>query len=54
MRGPAGPERVDYGRVAKIMREAGYAGYLSVEYEDADDPREAVPAFVETLRQALR
>jgi sugar phosphate isomerase/epimerase len=54
MRGPSGPERVDYRRVAKLMQDAGYAGYLSVEYEDADDPREAVPAFVETLREAVR
>lgn len=52
--GTAGPERVDYRRVAKIMREAGYRGYLSIEYEDAEDPRAAVPAFVETLKAALR
>jgi len=54
MRGPSGPERVDYRRVAKIMQGVGYAGYLSVEYEDADDPRRAVPEFVETLKQAVR
>lgn len=54
MRGPSGPERVDYARVAQVMREAGYTGYLSVEYEDAEDPREAVPQFVETLKQAVR
>jgi sugar phosphate isomerase/epimerase len=53
MRGPAGPEQVDYARVARIMREVGYQGYLSIEYEDAEDPRQAVPAFVATLRRAL-
>lgn len=54
MRGPSGPERVDYGRVIQIMRDAGYRGYLSIEYEDAEDPRRAVPEFVKTLRQALQ
>ena len=53
MRGPSGPEPVDYARVAEIMRRVGYAGYFSIEYEDRDDPRAAVPEFVQHLRQAL-
>jgi sugar phosphate isomerase/epimerase len=45
---------VDYARVADILRRTNYAGYLSVEYEDAEDPRTAVPAFVEYLKQCCR
>lgn len=53
-RGPSGPEPVDYARVAEILRRAGYAGYLSVEYEDKDDPRTAVPEFVAYLQRVVR
>ena len=53
-RGPSGPERVDYVRVAEIMRGVGYSGYLSVEYEDRDDPRQAVPEFVAYLQRVAR
>jgi sugar phosphate isomerase/epimerase len=54
LHGAAGPERVDYARVAQIMRDAGYRGYFSIEYEDADDPRRAVPEFVAYLKESLR
>jgi sugar phosphate isomerase/epimerase len=50
MRGPSGPEPVDYARVVDVMRRVGYAGYMSIEYEDRDDPRTAVPEFVQYLR----
>jgi sugar phosphate isomerase/epimerase len=52
----SGDERVavDYGRIAEIMRRNHYPGYISVEYEDAEDPRSAVPAFVETLKRCCR
>jgi sugar phosphate isomerase/epimerase len=53
-RGPSGPEPVDYARVADIMRRVGYTGYFSIEYEDRDDPRTAVPEFVQYLQQATR
>jgi sugar phosphate isomerase/epimerase len=51
MRGPSGPEPVDHARVVEIMRGVGYTGYFSIEYEDRDDPRTAVPEFVQYLRQ---
>lgn len=54
MRGPGGPEAVDYARVIEIMRRVGYAGYLSIEYEDRDDPRTAVPEFAASLQRALQ
>lgn len=46
--------RVDYGRALPILAAAGYRGYLSIEYEEPQDPRTGVPAFAEELREVLR
>jgi sugar phosphate isomerase/epimerase len=54
MRAGEGHVEVDYARVAEILRRSDYAGYISIEYEDAEDPRTAVPAFVEYLKQCVR
>jgi sugar phosphate isomerase/epimerase len=53
MHSPAGPQAVDYAQVIKVMCDVGYKGYLSIEYEDADDPRHAVPEFVQYLKRCL-
>ncbi len=47
------PQKVDYGLVRRVMDEAGYKGYLNIEYEEPEDPREGVPAFVEELKGIL-
>lgn len=52
--GAAGPELVDYQRVIAILHNAGYAGYLNIEYEEKPDPRIAVPEFVTLLKGILR
>jgi L-ribulose-5-phosphate 3-epimerase len=44
---------LDYGRIARIMRDAGYAGYVSLEFEGKDDPRTAVPKSLALLRKAF-
>ncbi len=53
----SGPDKVkrpaDFARIAKILRDVGYRGYVVLEYEEAGDPREVCPAFVEKLRQAF-
>jgi sugar phosphate isomerase/epimerase len=51
-----GEERgeVDYRRVRGIMEEAGYRGYLSIEYEETEDPAVAVPRFAAHLRDVFR
>ncbi len=43
----------DFSRLAKILGDAGYRGYIVLEYEERDDPREACPRFVEKLRGAF-
>lgn len=46
-------EYVDYRRVAHIMREAGYRGYLAIEYEELEEPRAGVSRFAAYLRGCL-
>jgi len=52
--GDSGMVEVDYRRASDIMRAAGYRGYISIEYEGQDPAAEAVPRFVEYLKQAIR
>jgi hypothetical protein len=43
----------DFARLATILREAGYRGYIVLEYEEKGDPREECPKFIEQLREAF-
>lgn len=43
----------DFGRLAKILAEAGYRGYIVLEYEESEDPRHACPQYIEQLREAF-
>jgi len=45
-------EEADYPRLVGILRQAGYRGYLTLEYEAAEDPATAVPRHLEALRRA--
>lgn len=42
---------LDYPRIGKIMRDAGYRGYISLEFEGKADPEEAVPKSLALLRE---
>ena len=44
---------LDYDRIAKIIRTAGYRGYISLEFEGKEDPRTAVPKSLALLRKAF-
>jgi sugar phosphate isomerase/epimerase len=44
---------LDYDRIAKIMREADYRGWISLEFEGKDDPRTGVPRSLALLRKAF-
>ncbi|MCS7091570.1 MAG: sugar phosphate isomerase/epimerase [Limisphaera sp.] len=45
---------LDYGRIAGILEEAGYTGYISLEMEGKEDPETAVPKSLALLRRAFR
>ena len=44
---------LDYPRIAKIMRESGYEGYVSLEFEGKEDPLTAIPKSLTLLRSAF-
>jgi sugar phosphate isomerase/epimerase len=43
----------DFKRLAKILRDAGYRGYIVLEYEESDDPRAACPKYIDRIREAF-
>jgi sugar phosphate isomerase/epimerase len=47
------PESMDYRRLIRLLTAAGYRGYLSLEYEEAEDPRAACPRHVRELRATI-
>lgn len=53
--GPDGKQRVDadYPRIVKVLREANYRGYLSLEYEGKEDPMTGVPKVLRKIRDAM-
>jgi len=44
---------IDYKRIAKLLADAGYSGYVALEMEGKEDPDKAVPASVAMLRKAF-
>jgi len=48
-----GREEADFNRIADVLRESGYRGYLALEYEGKEDPMTAVPKYLDKLRKAI-
>lgn len=44
---------LDYQRIATMMHEHGYRGYVSLEFEGKEDPATAVPKSLALLREAF-
>ncbi len=44
---------IDYGRVAAILRQAGFRGWISLEFEGKEDASTGVPKSLELLRGRL-
>lgn len=45
---------LDYKRIARIFRDAGYTGYVALEFEGKQDPNIAVPKSIKMLRSAFK
>jgi sugar phosphate isomerase/epimerase len=45
--------QIDYDRIAQILRDAKYHGYISLEFEGKEDYRTAVPQSLALLRKAF-
>lgn len=46
-------ERADFKRLARILKTAGYRGYVVLEFEEPEEPREACPRYMDELRAAF-
>jgi len=47
-------EPADFKRLAKILRDVGYRGYIVLEYEETDeDPRIACPKYMDQIRASF-
>ncbi len=44
---------LDYPKIATILAQAGYTGWVSLEMEGKEDPNTAVPKSIAALRQAF-
>lgn len=44
---------LDYDRIAKIMHDAGYNGWVSLEFEGKEDPVKGCAKSIELLRKAF-
>jgi len=54
MIGPDGKKvPADFKRLAKILTDAAYRGYIVLEYEEDEDPRTACPQVMDQLREAF-
>jgi sugar phosphate isomerase/epimerase len=49
----SGKEATDFVRVLQILKRANYRGYIVLEYEEEEDPYQAVPRHLESLRKAM-
>ncbi|MBM3964829.1 MAG: sugar phosphate isomerase/epimerase [Planctomycetes bacterium] len=47
-------EMADLPRVLRLLSESSYSGWVALEYEAAEPPLEAIPKWVQALKQHLR
>lgn len=48
-----GRAEADFERIFGILGEVGYRGYVALEYEAREEPKEAVPRYIEQLQKIL-
>lgn len=46
-------ERADFNRIIGILKQADYRGYVVLEYEESEPPKDHIPALIEELRTAI-
>jgi len=46
-------EAADFGRILKILRDADYRGFVTLEYEAKEDPHVGVPHHLAEMRQLM-
>jgi sugar phosphate isomerase/epimerase len=46
-------EEADFGRIISILKDAGYRGFVALEYEEKESPFEAIPRLLDQIRPLL-
>jgi sugar phosphate isomerase/epimerase len=46
-------DEIDYERLAGMLAEIGYTGFVSIEFEGKAHPHEGIPAGIERIRKAF-
>ena len=46
-------EEADFKRLTGMLRKVGYQGYVALEYEAPEDPKKAVPRYVQELKKYM-
>jgi sugar phosphate isomerase/epimerase len=46
-------QHADFRRLARIAADAGYRGYIVLEFEENEEPRAACPRYVNEMREAF-
>lgn len=47
-------EPADFSKLARMLTDSGYRGYIVLEYEESENPREMCPKYLEQLREAFK
>lgn len=47
-------EEADLARVVKILTDAGYSGFIALEYEERTNPQTEIPKYLEKLKKIIR
>jgi sugar phosphate isomerase/epimerase len=54
MQAKGGPKQeADFGRLVRMVKESGYRGHVTLEYEAAEAPLTAIPRLLDRLRALL-
>jgi sugar phosphate isomerase/epimerase len=43
----------DFKKLASMLRDSGYRGYVALEFEEKGDPRSECPKYLDQLRAAF-
>ncbi len=46
-------EHAELARIVSILKDANYRGYVTLEYESAEDPYKAIPRYLAELRALI-
>lgn len=48
-----GKQESDFARIVQMLRRSNYRGFITLEYEEAEDPMAAVPPLIAHMRRVL-